>query len=149
MHQIWNELILCIKFLFFLSLNICYVIYVLLWIKYWLMWFEILLVFILFKFKKRPNISRIRVVNAKQCYWILNFHHFANIKTPYLPNPRFPKHDSQFDLSKPEYVNSREDFSDWFFRLTNKKVCHFPDFFLLLSQGQVIFLSTSVLRSVG
>ncbi len=26
------------------------------------MWFEILLVFILFKFKKRPNISRIRVV---------------------------------------------------------------------------------------
>ncbi len=46
-HQIWNELILCIKFL---SLNICYVIYVLLWIKYWLMWFEILLVFILFQF---------------------------------------------------------------------------------------------------
>ncbi len=31
-------------------LNICYVIYVLL--KYWLMWFEILLVLILFKFKK-------------------------------------------------------------------------------------------------
>ncbi len=43
----------------FLSLNICYV---LLWIKYWLMWFESLLVFILFKFKKRPNISGIRVV---------------------------------------------------------------------------------------
>ncbi len=47
----------------FLSLNICYVIYVLLWIKYWLMWFEIILVFILFKYKKkRPNISGIRVV---------------------------------------------------------------------------------------
>ncbi len=46
----------------FLSLNICYVIYVLLWIKYWLMWFEILLVFILFKFKKYPNIFGIRVV---------------------------------------------------------------------------------------
>ncbi len=45
-----------------LSLNICYVIYVLLWIKYWLMWFESLLVFILFKFKKRPNSSGIRVV---------------------------------------------------------------------------------------
>ncbi len=44
------------------SLNICYVIYVLLWIKYWLTWFEILLVFILFKFKKRPNIPGIQVV---------------------------------------------------------------------------------------
>ncbi len=32
-----------------------YVIYVL-WIKYLLMWFEILLVFILFKFKKRSKI---------------------------------------------------------------------------------------------
>ncbi len=53
------------KIVNFLSLNICYVIYVLLWIKYWLMWFEILLVFILFKFKKRPNISRIRVVNLE------------------------------------------------------------------------------------
>ncbi len=42
------------KILQFLSLNICYVIYVLLWIKYWLMWFQSLLVFILFKFKKRP-----------------------------------------------------------------------------------------------
>ncbi len=39
--------------------------YVLLWIKCWLMWFEILLVFILFKFKKRPNISGIRVENAR------------------------------------------------------------------------------------
>ncbi len=28
------------------------------WIKYWLMWFERLLVFILFKFKKRCNISK-------------------------------------------------------------------------------------------
>ncbi len=45
----------------FLSLNICYVIYVLLWIKYG-SWFEIILVFILFKFKNRPNISGIRVV---------------------------------------------------------------------------------------
>ncbi len=45
-------------------LNICYVIYVLLWIKCWLIWFEILLVFILglFKYKKCPNISGIRVV---------------------------------------------------------------------------------------
>ncbi len=50
------------KIVKFLSLNICYVLYVLLWIKYWLMWFESLLVFILFKFKKRPNISGIRVV---------------------------------------------------------------------------------------
>ncbi len=50
------------KIVKFLSLNICYVIYVLLWIKYWLMWFEILLVFILFKCKKRPNISGIRVL---------------------------------------------------------------------------------------
>ncbi len=40
------------KIVKFLSLNICYVIYVLLWIQYWLMWFEILLVFILFKCKK-------------------------------------------------------------------------------------------------
>ncbi len=48
-HHIWNELILYIQFL---SLNMCYVIYVLLWIKYWLMWFEILLVFILFTLKK-------------------------------------------------------------------------------------------------
>ncbi len=50
----------------FLCLNICYVLYVLLWNrlwKYWLMWFESLLVFILFKFKKRPNISGIRVVH--------------------------------------------------------------------------------------
>ncbi len=30
---------------------------------HWLVWFEILLVFILFKFKKRPNISKIRVVH--------------------------------------------------------------------------------------
>ncbi len=58
----FEELILWIKFEKFLSLNICYVIYVVLWIKYWLMWFEILLVFILFKLKKHPNISRIRVV---------------------------------------------------------------------------------------
>ncbi len=36
--------------------------YVLFLIKYWLMLFEILLVFILFKFKNRPNISGIRVV---------------------------------------------------------------------------------------
>ncbi len=42
--------------------NICYVIYVLLWIKYCLMWFESLLVFIVFKKKKRPNISGIQVV---------------------------------------------------------------------------------------
>ncbi len=35
------------KTLKFLSLNKCYVIYVLLWTKYWLMWFKILLVFIL------------------------------------------------------------------------------------------------------
>ncbi len=52
----------------FLSLNI-YVIYVLLSIKYWLMWFESLLVFILFKFKKkRPKISRIQVVWMNEWY---------------------------------------------------------------------------------
>ncbi len=55
------------KIVKFLSLNICYVIYVLLWIKYWLMWFEIFLVLILFKFKKRHNISGIWVV-------IINFY---------------------------------------------------------------------------
>ncbi len=43
------------KIVKFLSLNICYVIYVLLWIKYWLMWFELNLVFILFKFKNVPT----------------------------------------------------------------------------------------------
>ncbi len=41
------------KIVQFLSLNICYIIYVLLWITYWLMQFEIIVVFILFKFKKR------------------------------------------------------------------------------------------------
>ncbi len=46
----------------YLILNIN-VINVLSWIKYWLMWFENFLVFILFKKKKkRPNISGIRVV---------------------------------------------------------------------------------------
>ncbi len=40
---------------------------VILWIKYWLMWFESLLVFILFKFKKRPNISGIQVVFWPLC----------------------------------------------------------------------------------
>ncbi len=54
----WNEN----KIVKFLSLNICNVIYVILWIKCWLIWFESLLVFILFKLKKRPNISGIRVV---------------------------------------------------------------------------------------
>ncbi len=39
----------------FLSLNICYVIYVLLWIKYWHIWFEILLVLILFQLKNVPT----------------------------------------------------------------------------------------------
>ncbi len=34
-HQIWNELILCMKLKKKLSLNFCYVIYVLLWIKYY------------------------------------------------------------------------------------------------------------------
>ncbi len=43
-------------------LSMLYVIYVLLWIKYWLMWFEILFVFILFKFEKCLNISGIQVV---------------------------------------------------------------------------------------
>ncbi len=56
-----------------LRLNICYVLYVLLWIKYWLMWFESLFVFILFKFKKRPNISGIRVVSLVD-FKLLNVH---------------------------------------------------------------------------
>ncbi len=47
------------KFVKFLNLNICNVIYVLLWIKYWAMWFERLLVFILFKFKKRPTFPEV------------------------------------------------------------------------------------------
>ncbi len=38
-HQIWNELIFLYIIVKFLSLNICYVIYVILWIKYWLMSF--------------------------------------------------------------------------------------------------------------
>ncbi len=53
------------KLLQFLGLNI-YVIHVLLWIKYWSMWFEIVLVFILFKFKKGPDISGIGVVFLSQ-----------------------------------------------------------------------------------
>ncbi len=52
------------KIVQFLNLNICYIIYVLFYIKYWLMWFEILLVFILLKYKKCPNISGIRVVTS-------------------------------------------------------------------------------------
>ncbi len=51
----------------FLSLNI-YVIYVLWWIKYCLMRFESLLVLILFKLKKRPNISGIQVVHITYNY---------------------------------------------------------------------------------
>ncbi len=35
------------------------------WIKYWLMWFEILLVFIYSYLKKRPNISGIQLVKYK------------------------------------------------------------------------------------
>ncbi len=50
-HQIWNELI-CALNCKISQLKMYYVIYVLLWIKCWLVWFEILLVFILFKFKK-------------------------------------------------------------------------------------------------
>ena len=46
----------------FLHLNMCHVINALLWIKYWLMWFESLSDFILFQFKNRPNFSRIWVV---------------------------------------------------------------------------------------
>ncbi len=46
-------------FITFLSLNI-YAIYVLLVIIYCLMWLKIILVFILFHLKKRPNISRTR-----------------------------------------------------------------------------------------
>ncbi len=46
----------------FIRLNIYYVLYVPLWIKYWLMLFESLLVLIRFKFKKRPNIFKFRVV---------------------------------------------------------------------------------------
>ncbi len=47
----------------FLCINNCYVLYVLLWIKYWLMWFESLLNFILLKSKKIPNISGIWVLS--------------------------------------------------------------------------------------
>ena len=39
---------------------LCYLF--ILWIKYWLMWFESLFVFILFIFKKLPNFFGIRVV---------------------------------------------------------------------------------------
>ncbi len=48
----------------FLCLNIYYVLCVLLWLKYWLMWFESILVFISFKFLKKnvPTFSGIRVV---------------------------------------------------------------------------------------
>ncbi len=50
-----------------------FVIHVLLWMKYWLMWFEIILVFILFKFEKRPNISGIQVVLSRlKTYFLLN-----------------------------------------------------------------------------
>ncbi len=37
------------------------------------MWFEIILFFILFKFKNRPNISGIRVVESNQLFWIKIF----------------------------------------------------------------------------
>ncbi len=50
-NLIRNELHLD-KSVTFLSLNICYVLFVLLWIKYLHMRFESLLVFILFKFIK-------------------------------------------------------------------------------------------------
>ncbi len=56
----------------FLLLNICYVLYVLLWIKYWLMWFESLLVFIWFKFKKTSQHfqnSGCKLVLVSGCYW--------------------------------------------------------------------------------
>ncbi len=46
------------RFLF----KIVYVLYVPLWIKYWLKWFESLLGLILFKCKIFPNVSGIRVV---------------------------------------------------------------------------------------
>ncbi len=39
----------------FLCINNCYVLYVLLWIKYWLMWFESLLNFILLNKKRFPT----------------------------------------------------------------------------------------------
>ncbi len=50
----------------FLCLNI-YVLYVLLWTKYWLMWFESLLVFMLLKFKKNiPTFPEFRLyLNVK------------------------------------------------------------------------------------
>ncbi len=41
--------------------------YVILWIKHWLMLFEIILVFILFKFKTRPNISGIQETDLEKC----------------------------------------------------------------------------------
>ncbi len=41
--------------------NICYVIYVILWIKYCLMWFESLLVFILLKKKNVPTFPEFRL----------------------------------------------------------------------------------------
>ncbi len=61
----------------FHRLNICNVLYVVLWIKYWLMWFESLLVFILFKCKKRPNISIIRVVEEN--YINISHHSLSSI----------------------------------------------------------------------
>ncbi len=66
----------------FLSLNNCYAIYVLLGIKYWLMGFEILLIFILFKFKKRPNISVIQVVQRKSFQG--NFYNDSLLKNIYI-----------------------------------------------------------------
>ncbi len=59
------------------SLNMCYVLYVLLWIKYWLMWFDSLLVFILFKFKKRPKMSGIRGCITLTVFMIFNDYSFG------------------------------------------------------------------------
>ncbi len=56
----------------FLHLNICYVIYVLLWIKYWLMWFTSLLVFILFNKKCFYN-------SAQQKCMVLYVHSLVNV----------------------------------------------------------------------
>ncbi len=47
----------------FLSLNISYVIYLILWIKYWLVWFEILLVYIYSNFLNFPTFPEFRLYN--------------------------------------------------------------------------------------
>ncbi len=59
-HSIWNELILCLPYKMYLFKHLCYLCSIMNIILAHVIWNSFN--FILFKFKKRPNISGIRVV---------------------------------------------------------------------------------------